>query len=139
MVESTAGGTAASGRIRSLTDELHIARVLRDTAKMEYERLSAEHDEIEAKVFEAIENAGLKSVRTPVGLFTLSDLAWPKIEDRERLVAWAEAENPELISVNLQRLQTPLREAIAEGRELPPGLGYSISRKVRLTRAKDAE
>jgi hypothetical protein len=52
------------------------------------------------------------------------------------LIAWAEAEHPDLLTLNLQRLQTPLRNALKEGQELPPGLTYSVTRKIRFTGPK---
>jgi hypothetical protein len=125
-----------SARIRDLADEFHMRKIARDAAKQTYERHQAEYDDAEGRLFDALENAGLQSVRTPAGLFSLSDLAWPRIEDRERLLAWAENEHPELLTLNLQRLQTPLREAIKDGSELPPGLGFSTTRKIRHTAPK---
>lgn len=122
-----------NAKIRDLADEFHMRKIARDAAKETLDRHQAEYDKAEADLFDAIENAGLSSVRTPAGLFSLNDLAWPKVEDRDRLVAWAEHENPELLSVNLQRLQTPLREALREGKDLPPGLGFTTSRKIRFT------
>lgn len=126
----------ANERLRTLADQLYILRVARDAAKNAYNRAVEDHDAAERELFDAIENAGLASIRTPTGLFSLSDLAWPRIEDRDRLLAWAEAEHPELLTLNLQRLQTPLREALKNGDELPPGLSYSMTRKIRLTASK---
>jgi hypothetical protein len=125
-----------SSHVRDLADEYHMRKIARDAAKQTYERHQAEYDIAEAALFDAIENAGLQSIRTPAGLFSLSDLAWPRIEDRERLMTWAENEAPELLTLNLQRLQTPLREALKDGSELPPGLGFTTSRKIRHTAPK---
>lgn len=129
-------GLAPSAVVRALADEFHLRKIARDAAKQTYDTHQEHYDAAERALFNAIENAGLTSVRTPAGLFSLSDLAWPRIEDRDRLVAWAEAERPELITLNLQRLQTPLREALKEGQELPPGLGFTTSRKIRYTAPK---
>lgn len=120
-------------RIRKLADQFYAFKQQRDILKNKLDMLEPLYIEAEAELFEAIENAGLSSVRTPQGLFSLNDLAWPKIEDRDRLLAWAENEHPELLTLNLQRLQTPLREALKKGDELPPGLSYSVTRKIRTT------
>lgn len=122
-----------SARIRNLADRFHQMKIVRDAATDTLKRAQEEYDRAEADLFDALEDAGLQSVRTPAGLFGLNDLAWPRIEDRERLMAWAEHERPELLTLNLQRLQTPLREALRDGVELPPGLGYTTTRKIRHT------
>ena len=128
--------TAAVDHIRALADTFHAIKVERDYWKAKLDEVEPRYVEAESALFEAIENAGLESVRTQTGLFSLNDLAWPRIEDRDRLLAWAEAEHPDLLTLNLQRLQTPLRNALKEGQELPPGLTYSVTRKIRFTGAK---
>jgi len=128
--------TEAVDHIRALADTFHVIKAERDTAKLVLDEIEPRYVEAESALFEAIENAGLESVRTTRGLFSLNDLAWPRIEDRDRLLAWAEAEHPDLLTLNLQRLQTPLRAALKEGQELPPGLTYSVTRKIRFTGAK---
>lgn len=128
--------TAAVDHIRGLADTFHEIKAERDAAKLVLDAIEPAYAEAESALFEAIENAGLESVRTQRGLFSLNDLAWPRIEDRDRLMAWAEAEHPDLLTLNLQRLQTPLREALKAGQELPPGLTYSVTRKIRFTGAK---
>lgn len=126
----------ANQRIVRLSEAYHAAKIEYDAAKVTVDAAKERHDAAEAELFDAIENAGLTSVRTVAGLFSLNDLAWPKIEDRDRLIAWAEAEHPELLTLNTQRLQTPLREAIKNGDELPPGLSYTTSRKIRFTASR---
>lgn len=123
----------ATDKLRSLADTFYEIKQDRDAIKNALDAVEIKYVEAESLLFEAIENAGLTSIRTTTGLFSLSDLAWPRIEDRERLLAWAEAEHPELLTLNLQRLQTPLREALKTGTELPPGLTYSVTRKIRTT------
>jgi hypothetical protein len=129
------GGTAEAptDKIRVLADRFYRWKNARDDAKAVLDNIDRQYAESEADLFEAIENAGLSSVRTPEGLFSLNDLAWPKIDDRDLLLAWAEAEHPDFLTLNLQRLQTPLREALRNGDVLPPGLGYSVTRKIRTT------
>jgi len=124
---------APTAKIRDLADAFYRWKNARDDAKAVLDNIDREYAEAEAALFEAIENAGLESVRTPEGLFSLNDLAWPKIDDRDLLLAWAEAEHPDFLTLNLQRLQTPLREALRNGDVLPPGLGYSVTRKIRTT------
>jgi len=126
-------GGIATAHIRGLADTFYEIKQDRDTIKSTLDAVEIKYVEAESLLFEAIENAGLSSIRTPTGLFSLSDLAWPRIEDRDKLLAWAEAEHPELLTLNLQRLQTPLREALKTGAELPPGLTYSVTRKIRTT------
>lgn len=128
--------TAAVDHIRALAETFYEVKRERDAAKLALDEIEPRYVEAEAALFGAIEDAGLESVRTSRGLFSLNDLAWPRIEDRDRLIAWAEAEHPDLLTLNLQRLITPTRSAIKEGQELPPGLTYTTTRKIRFTGAK---
>ena len=131
---------SANERIADIAQWLHALRIARDAAKQSYQKAEAEYAEQEAKLFDALEDAGLSSVRLPeIGLFSLNDLAWPQITDPEKALAWAEANHPEFVTLNHQRLQTPIREAIKEGREqefADNGIGFTTSRKIRFTAAR---
>lgn len=126
----------ASDRIRQMADHLFTLSIHQAAAKETYERAQAAYEEVERALFEAIEGTGLRAVRTPTGLFSLNDLAWPKIEDAEAARRWAEAEAPELITLNHQRLIKPVRDFLkGDAPELPPGIGFTQSRKIRITRS----
>ena len=122
---------------------LHALKIARDAAKESYQKAEAEYAEQEGILFDMLENAGLESIRVPgVGLFSMNDLAWPQVVDAAKAVEWAENEHPDWVTLNHQRLQTPIREALRGEGEITPeqfaehGIGYTTSRKIRFTAAK---
>lgn len=85
----------------------------------------------ETALFDAMERLNIRAVRHERGLFTLNDLAWAKIEDRAAALAWAEANEPELLTLNNQRLSVVVREHLkGERAELPAGVAFSTTRKI---------
>jgi len=136
MTETPIPTGAPTQAIRDLADEFHLLVVERSAAKATLEEVEARYDVAQARLFDAIEAAGLRSVRTGAGMFSLNDLAWPRIADPSAALAWAEANAPEFITLNHQRLISPVREAIKEGRDLPPGVDFTTSRKIRYTAAR---
>lgn len=84
----------------------------------------------ETGLFDALEAQGLRQIRTPRGLFSMNDLAWASVEDEDKARLWAEAESPELLTLNRQRLSVLVRRALENGLELPPGVTFTTSRKI---------
>ena len=128
-----------SGTIKELADRLADARLRKDEADEVAKVYQGQYDEVEAELFDAMENAGMSSVRTERGLFRLNDLAWASIEDAERAREWAAAFMPELLTLNNQRLSKLVRDTLKgdavvdgadDGTNLPPGVGFKTSRKV---------
>jgi hypothetical protein len=101
-----------------------------------------EYDKVEAQLFDALEAAGIESIRTERGLFRINDLAWPKVVDADVARAWAEANVPELLTLNHQRLGKLIRDSLKGesafeggrtdeyGNILPPGVDFTTSRKI---------
>ena len=85
----------------------------------------------EAALFDALEDAGLTSVKIAgLGSFRLNDLAWAKIEDRQAALEWAEQQRPEMLTLNHQQLSVVVRQAIKGEGEIPPGVTFTASRKI---------
>lgn len=114
-----------------LANKLAVKRAELAALSEETKEVQKAHDAIEAELFEALENAGIGQIRVDhLGLFSLSDLAWPKIDDEAAARAWADAEFPEAITLNRQRLQTLVRGRLKKNEDLPPGIGYTVTRKI---------
>jgi hypothetical protein len=92
--------------------------------------------ELEQDLFDAIENAGLRSVKVAaLGTFSLYDLAWAKIEDRDKALKWAEDNCPEVITLNHQQLSVMVRAALKEEGPMPEGVEFTTSRKISWRKA----
>lgn len=128
----------APARIKELVHAVADRRLALDEANEAAKAAQTSYDEAEAVAFDAMEDAGLVSVRTDRGLFRLNDLAWASVEDEEQARAWAEAHAPELLTLNRQRLSVIVRKVI-KGEEdapgttpgqTPPGVTFRTSRKI---------
>jgi len=119
-----------------MTNRLADLRIRLEMAEDEASRIRGNKEQVEAELFDAMENAGLKNVRTERGLFTLNDLAWAKVTDAAAAKAWADAEMPELLTLNLQRLSKLVRDTLKGERkgEIPPGVDFTTSRKINWRR-----
>jgi hypothetical protein len=116
--------------LKYLADKLADARVALDAA-MDAEKVArASYESYEAELFDSLENAGIRQIRTDRGLFSMNDLAWAQVADEAAARSWAEESMPELLLLNRQRLSVVVREALKEGGELPPGVEFTTSRKV---------
>jgi len=112
-------------------------------AKARLQNLEAEKKELEAEVrvaeallFDALEDDGLRSVKTDdLGTFSMNDLAWAKIEDREKALAWADQNRPEMLTLNHMQLSMVVREALKGEGEIPPGVDFTTSRKINWRKA----
>lgn len=101
-----------------------------DEARDVMELAQKKADYAESRLFDLLENAGLRQVRSERGLFSMNDLAWAQVTDGEAARAWAEANMPEIITLNRSRLSVVVRTALKEGEALPPGVDFTTSRKV---------
>ena len=126
-----------------LADHLADARVNLDKMEDAAQLAKDKYTDIETALFDAMEASGLVSIRTARGLFRLNDLAWARITDPEKARMWAEAEMPELLTLNNARLSKLVRDALkgesevghgepdpATGKLLPAGVTYTTSRKI---------
>lgn len=130
----------AAGPIAGLVAEYAFAREALDEVKQRTKPFQERKDAAETALFDALENAGLKSVRhATLGLFTLSDLAEPRVADPATFVAWAERAMPEVLTANRQRLAVVIREILRGDRPfasqdteygLPPGVDFSTRRNI---------
>jgi len=128
--------------LAQLADKLADLRVLLEMAEDEAKKIRGNYEEVEGALFDALENAGIKQIRIPRGLFTMNDLAWASVTDEEAARAWADQQAPELLTLNRQRLSVIVRHALkgeeehglAAG-ELPPGVTFTTSRKINWRRS----
>lgn len=117
--------------INSLIEAYAAARSVRVEAQAHLKRCQAVEDRATADLFDAMERVNVRSLtHDTLGTFSLNDLAWPKVTDEEAARAWAQTEFPEAITINRQRLAVIVREALRGERQLPPGVDYSLSRKI---------
>jgi hypothetical protein len=126
---------AAPANITELAELLAIKRTAREMADEESKRIRKEEEAVERDLFDALERVNLRSVKhKTLGTFSLNDLAWAKIEDRQRAIEWAEHVNPDLLTLNNQSLSKYVRDILrgeVEGAtEPPPGVSYTVSRKI---------
>ena len=129
----------AAGPIDELIQAYAAARSAREDSDARTKRLRVAEEAAERELFDELERQNLRSARHALGLFGLNDTAWAAIEDRDAARIWAEAEAPELITLNSQRLSAMIRERLREGDDLPPGVGYTVSRKINWRRAGASE
>lgn len=134
----TTDATTVSETFKELADRLADDRINLDKANDIVKELQRLYDESEAKLFDALEDAGLSSIRTDRGLFRLNDLAWASVDDEDAARAWAEANMPELLTLNRQRLSVVVRKVIKGEEDAPgvpagqnpPGVTFRTSRKI---------
>lgn len=107
------------------------ARGKREVATAEEKRLREIEDDAARDLFDELERQGLRSIRHELGQFLLDDKAWSKVVDPVAARNWAEEHAPDLITLNTTRLNPFVREALREGTDLPPGVEYSIGRKIQ--------
>lgn len=121
----------ANARIQRLADAYASMKREAEAAEERAKSLKAEAAAIEAQLFDALEDANLRSVKIDgLGSFRLNDLAWAKIEDRAAALEWADQNRPELLTLNHMQLSMVVREAIKEDGEIPPGVTFTTSRKI---------
>lgn len=132
-------GAPASAHIKDLIEAYAAARSVRTEAANRLKHLQAVEDQAAGALFDALEAQGLRSVRHELGLFSLNDLAWASITDPEKAREWALVAEPELITLNAQRLSKMIRDRLAEGEELPPGVDFRTTRKINWRGAPKVE
>lgn len=129
----------AQGAIERLVVEYAAARRALDDMRQQTKPYQERKDRAEQALFDALEDQQLRSVRhAELGLFTLSILADPRIDNSDAFVAWAEKAMPELLMANRQRLGVIVREVLKGERDpitatdegLPPGVGYGMRRSI---------
>lgn len=129
------GASAPSPALQQLIVEYALARTRREQHEDEGKAIRAREAELEALLFDAMENQGLRSVRhAQYGQFILNDLAWADVIDEAKVRAWADAEMPEILLANRSRLATVVREALKGDRDMPPGVEAKFSRKINWRR-----
>lgn len=126
----------ASGSLEPLIAAYAIARTRREQADAETKDLKATEAAAEVALFDAMERQGLHAVKSKdFGHFTLNDLAWADVQDKDRARQWAENEMPELLLLNASQLAVIVRQAARGEREMPPGVAAKFSRRINWRRS----
>jgi hypothetical protein len=134
-LRDTISANTTAPELRQLADLVADYRLKLDELEEQEKAVRGDYEAAESALFDALENAGIRQIRTPRGLFTLNDLAWAKIEDPEKARAWADQNMPDLLTLNIQRLSPVIRhflkgDADAGIDAIPEGITYTLSRKI---------
>jgi len=121
---------SAGDRIGDFVERYADACIALDEATDAEKAARAVKERLELALFDMLEAEGVRQVRHARGLFTMNDLAWASVEDEQVAREWAEANAPELITLNRQRLSAMIRPLVKSDGELPPGVSYTTGRKV---------
>lgn len=135
---------AAEGHVADLIAAYVFARTTLETMKDEIKPYQRDADKAEADLFDFLESQNLRSVRDATrGLFTISDIAEPRVVDAASLVTWAEDAMPEILTANRSRLGAIIREILRGDRPmvngtpegLPPGVEATFRRSINWRRS----
>ena len=135
--------SAAKAKLRRLME----ARVSRDEAKAALDAAEKDFRQIEAEVYEALEESGLDgTVKIDLGppygkvSFRTRETYYGRIIDDEKALDYFEERAmmdeftaPKFVKARLNEI---VRERIEAGEEMPPGVDYYPNRGVTITRAK---
>ena len=117
-----------------LLNKFRLKRIARDNAKITADQAEAEYRDSEAMLIAAMEDAGLKSVKTDNGTYTVQRTVYGKVEDAEAFIGWAATQGLEQqltrVEVYKARVNEIVREALENGSDLPPGISFSETRFV---------
>lgn len=83
---------------------------------------------------DALEAAGLTSIRTDRYSFSTSPEPYPSVIDRPALRAWSQVHMPDSLALPWQTLASVTKAALESGEAIPPGVEVFI--KTKLTRRK---
>lgn len=83
---------------------------------------------------DALDAAGLTSIRTEQYSFSTSPEPYPSVKDRPVLRAWAQVHMPDSLALPWQTLASVTKAALESGEPVPPGIEVFI--KTKLTRRK---
>lgn len=125
----------SGGELDTLIAEYKVKRVLKDMLAEQLTEAEKDLAVAEVALFDEMERMSLRSVRTPDGTFSLNDLPYARVADEGQAAAWAEANMPEILTLNRARLSTVVREKLREGGELPPGVDFWTKRGIKWRRA----
>lgn len=117
-------------RLKKLKDE---ASLRNKQAKEATAKLNA----FEAECFEGMEDADVDSMKTYGHLFVRVTKDYAQIQDRDAFVAWAQANEPELVQEKERKVELDklVREKLDNGEALPPGVGFYTKRTISVRKA----
>lgn len=125
----------------TLTEDMERLHKLRQESKQAADiaaesKLAADHAEYE--LFQRMEQERCGSQRVDgIGNFVRAETEYAQVQDEAALLAWAEAEMPEIFEQKPRKkiLNEIVRERLNSGEPLPPGLGFYSKQYVSLRSA----
>ena len=87
--------------------------------------------------FERMEDEDVQSLKSSENLFVASSTEYGTVQDRGEFVQWAKENAPELIAEKEEAglLNALVRQKLADGQELPPGVGFYTKDNVAVRKA----
>lgn len=115
----------------SLTNDLKRFRALSLEAKRlddQAKKAKARRDELQAKIWERMDAAGVDSVKVTGTNFVRSATTYASIQDRDQFIEWATKNDKSLLKTREESalLNQLVRERQDNGEPLPPGLGFYV-------------
>ncbi len=135
---------------KRMTDETLSAKLKRlasikkaeKRAKAEHDALTNERAQLERECFDLMETEdGMASARKLDGItFRPSRTPYATIQDEQAFIEWAQENDTALIEVAAREglLNQLVRQALDNGEELPPGVGYYNREKIGMSGIKAA-
>lgn len=78
--------------------------------------------------YERLQDEGVGSIKVDGINFVPAHTVFGQIQDREAFIAWAQENEEELLEPRERKalINEIVREAVEQGKELPPGLGFYV-------------
>lgn len=126
--------TTTTLTIAEQAEALRVLKRAATAADAEAKDLKAQYKQAEIEFMERMSSEGVQSIKHDGTLYVPAATTYGQVQDRAEFVAWAEAEHPELLETKERKalVNELVREALDNGTELPPGLGFYVQEYVSL-------
>jgi hypothetical protein len=111
--------TAEARRLAKLKAASSKAAERADKAKQAFE-------DAQRKFYDHMQDEGIGSIKVDGTNFVPAQTVYGQVQDREAFIAWAQENEEELLEPHERKalINELVREAVDNGTELPPGLGF---------------
>lgn len=135
-VRAASAELATTESVASVTERINAAR--ETLAELETQRKAAqfEQDACERALIMLMEDDGTEAIRIGGYLWSRTEEPHPVVVDRPALKAWADAHDPDSLSVAWQSLKATVKRALEDGTALPPGVDLFV--KTAISRRKSS-
>lgn len=120
-------------------DLIKLAKLKREASELtaKAKKASVTRDIHIRHCFERMENEDVQSLKSSENLFVASSTEYGTVQDRSEFVTWAKDNAPELIAEKEEAglLNSLVRQRLADGQELPPGVGFYTKDNVAVRKA----